>query len=54
MAEFAANNQQSKTTQMMPFLAYTGYIRKKTMWPLKPTVASVVSVTWNGTYGILW
>ena len=29
-------------------------IRKKTMWRLKPTVASVVSVAWNGTYGILW
>ena len=30
------------------------YIRKKTMWHLKPTVASVVSVAWNGTYAILW
>ena len=25
MAEFAANNQQSKTTQTTPFFAYTGY-----------------------------
>lgn len=36
MAEFAANNQQSETTQTTPFLAYTGY-HPRCSFDLAPT-----------------